>query len=116
MSIKKAKDAEIEFGNVEVTDEDIAPAAVRRRISIMVPEDVLAKLRAAAQEEGIGYQTLINRILKERMSPTERAAVEKITLNLSTEQLDELKETVHEALKPQLQVPQGGSPSKGVVN
>ena len=63
MSIKKAKDATIRYGNVNVSDKDFSSNAVRRRISIMVPEDILARLRQMASEEETGYQTLINRIL-----------------------------------------------------
>jgi len=60
----KAK-TEIRYGNVEVSDEDLAPGAVRRRISIMVPEDVLTRLKAMASKEGTGYQTLVNQILRD---------------------------------------------------
>lgn len=35
----------------------------KKRISILVSENVLTKLRARAMEEGIPYQTLINSIL-----------------------------------------------------
>ena len=55
----------IRYGNVEVSDDDLAPDAVRRRISIMVPEDVLARLKTMAGKQGIGYQTLINQILRD---------------------------------------------------
>ena len=57
--------ANIRYGDVDVTDDDLSPSAVRRRISIMIPEDVLARLRQLAAVEGIGYQTLMNRILRE---------------------------------------------------
>ncbi len=65
MSIKRAKAARIKYGKVEVSDEELSPSAVRRRISILIPEDVLARLRKFATEEGTGYQTLINRILRD---------------------------------------------------
>ena len=51
-------------GDVEISDDELAPSAVRRRISIMVPEDVLARLKSMADERGIGYQTLANEILR----------------------------------------------------
>lgn len=54
----------IVYGDVELSEEDFAPENVRRRISIMIPEDVLATLRAQAAKEAIGYQTLINQILR----------------------------------------------------
>lgn len=63
--LKIKKGAKIEYGNVGVDDVDFSPAATRRRISIMIPEDVLIKLRAKAADEGTGYQTLINTILRD---------------------------------------------------
>lgn len=59
---------EITFGDVEVSDEDFEPHNVRRRISIMIPEGVLAKLRQIAAAEGKGYQTIANEILREAVS------------------------------------------------
>jgi uncharacterized protein (DUF4415 family) len=60
--------SKMNYGNVEVTDDDIKPEAVRRRISIFIPEDVIMKLTAMAKKEGIGYQTLINRLLHDAVS------------------------------------------------
>jgi len=57
--------SKIRYGNVEVSDDELAPEAVRRRISIMVPEDVLARLQKRAQREGLPYQTLMNQILRD---------------------------------------------------
>lgn len=65
MSIKKAKNARIKYGAVEVSSDDLSPAAVRQRISILIPEDILSRLRKMAKKEGIGYQTLINRLLRD---------------------------------------------------
>jgi len=36
-----------------------------RRISIMIPVEVLDRLEHLADKEGIGYQTLANRILRD---------------------------------------------------
>jgi uncharacterized protein (DUF4415 family) len=41
----------------------------KTRITIMLDNDVLATFRARAEAEGIGYQTLINRTLREAASP-----------------------------------------------
>lgn len=54
----------IEPGQVKIPDDALAPSAVRRRISIMIPEDVLARLRADAAVGGMDLQTLINCILQ----------------------------------------------------
>lgn len=55
----------IRYGNVEISDDELAPSAARRRISIMIPEDVLARLRAMASRDGLGYQTLVNQLLRD---------------------------------------------------
>ncbi len=65
MSTKSAKRGHIEYGDVEISDAELSPHAVRRRISIMIPEAVLAHLRRMAEDEDIGYQTMINRILSD---------------------------------------------------
>lgn len=65
MSIRKAKGAKIKYGKVALPAESFSPSATRLRISIMVPGDVLAKIRGLAAEEGTKYQTLINRILRD---------------------------------------------------
>jgi len=36
----------------------------KTRITIMLDNDILSRFRTQAKEEGLGYQTLINRILK----------------------------------------------------
>lgn len=48
----------------------------KRPITIRVPGNVIAALREAARGKGIGYQTLMNRILKDSLSST-RAPGEK---------------------------------------
>lgn len=70
MSAKKKKKARL-----EVSDRDLEPGAVRRRISIMIPEDVLGRLRAFAAYRNISYQTLVNEILFAAVTPTEEARI-----------------------------------------
>ena len=36
----------------------------KTRITIMLDNDILSKFRARAKKEGLGYQTLINQVLK----------------------------------------------------
>lgn len=45
-----------------------AEAKGKTRITIMLDNDLLARFRAQAEEEGLGYQTLINRTLREAVS------------------------------------------------
>lgn len=69
MSIKKTKNADIQYGKKDqLQDSDFEPRNVGHRISIVVPEDVLVAYREHASEEGIGYQTLMNRVLRAQIS------------------------------------------------
>lgn len=45
-----------------------AAAKGKTRITIMLDNDLLATFRARAEQEGIGYQTLINRTLREAVT------------------------------------------------
>ena len=44
-----------------------AEATGKTRITIMLDDVVLEAFRARAEAEGVGYQTLINRVLREHM-------------------------------------------------
>jgi uncharacterized protein (DUF4415 family) len=52
----------------------------KTRITIMLDNDVLMAFRARADEEGIGYQTLINQALRETLGarPVDEATLRKI--------------------------------------
>lgn len=54
-----------------------AEARGKSRITIMLDNDVLSAFRARAEEEGIGYQTLINQTLREALG---RRPVDEDTL------------------------------------
>ena len=54
-----------------------AEAKGKSRITIMLDNDVLMAFRAKADAEGIGYQTLINRVLREALGVR---AVDEATL------------------------------------
>ncbi len=103
MSIKKSRNAKINFGKVEVSDDDFAPSAVRRRISIMIPEDVLEKLRQSANREGIGYQTLINKILRDKVSKSAEST--SMNVSISKAQLRVLQQCLKEAVHDAIDVP-----------
>lgn len=47
-----------------LSDEDFDPQRIGHRISIVIPEDVLMSCRNLAREKGMGYQTLMNQILR----------------------------------------------------
>ena len=52
----------------------------KSRITIMLDNDVLMAFRAKAEAEGIGYQTLINRALREVLNtrPVDEATLRKV--------------------------------------
>lgn len=52
----------------------------KSRITIMLDNDVLSVFRARADEEGIGYQTLINRTLREAIGrrPLDEATLRRV--------------------------------------
>ena len=69
MSIRKTKNADIQYGKKDkLKESDFEPKNVGHRISIVVPVDVLMAFREQAGEEGIGYQTLMNRVLRSHLS------------------------------------------------
>ena len=52
----------------------------KRRITIMLDNDVITAFREQAEQEGIGYQTLINQKLREAMGsrPIDEATLRKV--------------------------------------
>ncbi len=57
-----------------------AEAKGKSRITILLDNDVLVAFRAKADAEGIGYQTLINRVLRETLGvrPVDEETLRKI--------------------------------------
>jgi len=57
-----------------------AEAKGKSRITIMLDNDLLATFRAMAEAQGIGYQTLINRSLREAVSsgPIDEATLRRV--------------------------------------
>ena len=57
-----------------------AQARGKTRITIMLDNDLLATFRAKAEAEGIGYQTLINRTLRQTAisGPVDEATLRRI--------------------------------------
>lgn len=65
MNIKKSKKADIVYGDKDILkDTDFETINVRQRISILVPQNILKDLKTEAANQSIGYQTLINQILR----------------------------------------------------
>ncbi len=75
MSIKKTKDADIQYGKRDrLNGSDFESRNIGHRISIVIPEDVLMTYREHASKEGIGYQTLMNRVLRTQISKEDSLA------------------------------------------
>lgn len=57
-----------------------AQARGKTRITIMLDNDLLATFRAKAEAEGIGYQTLINRTLRQAAisGPVDEATLRRV--------------------------------------
>jgi uncharacterized protein (DUF4415 family) len=56
--------AKIQFGDVEVPDEVFEPKNVKVRITTHLDGDVLDTLKQLSKQKEVGYQTLLNGILR----------------------------------------------------
>lgn len=63
--MKYTKTAKIEFGNVELPATEFDAKNVKQRITTYIDKDVLEGLKAMAEKSGEGYQTLMNKILRQ---------------------------------------------------
>ncbi len=54
----------IEYGDVELTEDEFAPKNVKVRITTLIDEDVLIKLKAYAKKRGGKYQSVLNALLR----------------------------------------------------
>ena len=62
MSIKRNKD--IEYGNVDLLEDEFDPKNVKIRVTTLIDEDVLMMLKAYAKKRGSKYQTVLNSLLR----------------------------------------------------
>lgn len=63
----------------------VIPAVGKTRITIMLDDEVIEHFRARAEAEGVGYQTLINALLrKAAMVSTKKRAAEDKPLTVAT--------------------------------
>jgi hypothetical protein len=61
------KKNKIEYGSVHIPAEDFLPQNTKIRISMWIAGDVLDAYKAAAEKRGMGYQTLMQEILRDCM-------------------------------------------------
>ena len=79
MSIKKTKNADIQYGKQDkLKDSDFEPQNIGHRISIIIPEDILTAYRKLGSEKGLGYQTVMNQILREYVSSGNESIADRI--------------------------------------
>ena len=59
------KNKKIEYGKVDLPEDEFESKNIKERITIFIDQDVLDKFRARAKKESTKYQTLINHALRE---------------------------------------------------
>ena len=62
----------------------VIPSPGKTRITIMLDDDVIEHFRAQAETEGVGYQTLINALLRKAAVKTNKAKPEAKPLTVAT--------------------------------
>ena len=68
----------------------IIPSTGKTRITIYLDDDILANFKEQAETKGIGYQTLINDVLKQHIqSSTQRSLTEEDLRRILREELSE---------------------------
>jgi predicted DNA binding CopG/RHH family protein len=58
----------IQYGKTDILPSKIDPKDVTVQISLKVEEDLLDALRARASKLGLGYQTLMKQMLREKIA------------------------------------------------
>ena len=62
----------------------VIPSPGKTRITIMLDDDVIERFRAQAEAEGVGYQTLINSLLRKAVLGAGKARHEAKPLTVET--------------------------------
>ena len=62
----------------------VIPSPGKTRITIMLDDDVIEHFRAQAEAEGIGYQTLINSLLRSAVATPKRSKPDDKPLTVAT--------------------------------
>ena len=94
MTGKTKKKAPLSYGDKDVDLGDLMPHEIKIRISTMIDEDVVSKLKVMAKQKGTKYQTLINGVLK--------AFVENRLVSSALEASDGLETTVRRIVRQEL--------------
>ena len=62
----------------------VIPSPGKTRITIMLDDDVIEHFRAQAEAEGIGYQTLINALLRRAVTSSKKLKSDEKPLTVAT--------------------------------
>jgi uncharacterized protein (DUF4415 family) len=62
----------------------VIPSPGKTRITIMLDDDVIEHFRAQAEAEGVGYQTLINALLRKALASSKKTKSESKPLTVAT--------------------------------
>lgn len=62
----------------------VIPSPGKTRITIMLDDDVIEHFRAQAEAEGIGYQTLINALLRKAVTSSRKPKSDEKPLTVAT--------------------------------
>lgn len=62
----------------------VIPSLGKTRITIMLDDDVIEHFRAQAEAAGVGYQTLINALLRKAIASAEKTRAESKPLTVAT--------------------------------
>ena len=62
----------------------VIPSPGKTRITIMLDDDVIEHFRARAEADGVGYQTLINSILRKSVASPKKPKSEDKPLTIAT--------------------------------
>jgi predicted DNA binding CopG/RHH family protein len=78
MSTKIKED--VIYGNIEIDSDEFSPQKVKIRITTMIDEDSLLKLKEIAASRNVKYQTLLNQIVKSFVSNAQMRKPKEKTL------------------------------------
>lgn len=62
----------------------VIPSPGKTRITIMLDDDVIEHFRVQAETEGVGYQTLINAVLRKSVVSAKKSKPEEKPLTVAT--------------------------------
>ena len=62
----------------------VIPSPGKTRITIMLDDDIIEHFRSRADAEGVGYQTLINGLLRNALAPTKKPKQDDKPITVAT--------------------------------